>query len=259
MTYALPDNVEKLTLTGAAAINGYRQRPEQHADREQWREPARRRAGTDTMAGGAGDDTYIVERTTDMVQEAANAGIDTVLSSVTYVLPANVENVDPDRHRGDRRDGQCAGQRAPGQRAANLLDGRAGNDTYLFGRGAGQDTVQDIDATVGNVDTLVFAADLDPLDLIISRQSDSLRIAVHGASDRVDVSTWYNGAANQIEVFRAGDGRQLLSTQVEQLIQAMASYRAQSGLAWEQAVAQRPEEVEAILAAHWQPAGASGA
>jgi hypothetical protein len=105
------------------------------------------------------------------------------------------------------------------------------------------------------VDTLAFAADLAPLELIISHHNNSLRIAVPGAADRVDAQTWYNGAANQIEVFRAGDGRQLLSTQVDQLIQAMASYSVQSGLSWDHAVAQRPEEVDAILAAHWQPAG----
>ena len=93
------------------------------------------------------------------------------------------------------------------------------------------------------------------MDLIISRQSSNLRIAVHGTSDRVDVSAWYSGPAKQIEVLRAGDGRQLLSTQVDRLIQAMAGYSARSGLSWDQAVAQRPEEVEAILAAHWQPAG----
>ena len=36
----------------------------------------------------------------------------------------------------------------------------------------------------------------------------------------------------------------------------MASYSVQSGLTWDQAIAARPEDVEAILAAHWQPAGA---
>jgi hypothetical protein len=129
-----------------------------------------------------------------------------------------------------------------------------GNDTYLFARGAGQDVIRDLDFTTANRDTLAFAADLDPLDLIISRTSMSLRIAVQGSSDRVEVQSWYWGGVNQVEVIRAGDGRQLLNTQVEQLIQAMASYSAQTGLTWEQAIAQRPEDVETILAAHWQPA-----
>ncbi len=151
--------------------------------------------------------------------------------------------------------GNALGNVLEGNSAANLLEGRAGDDTYLFARGAGQDVIVDADPTAGNRDVLACAADVDPLDLIISRSSNSLRIAVHGASDRVDVQNWYLGAKNRVEVIRAGDGRQLLSTQVDQLIQAMASYSAQRGLAWEQAVTQRPAEVETILAAYWQPAG----
>ena len=45
------------------------------------------------MAGGAGNDTYIVDNTGDVVTEAANAGTDLVYSSVTYTLTANVENL----------------------------------------------------------------------------------------------------------------------------------------------------------------------
>jgi hypothetical protein len=45
----------------------------------------------------------------------------------------------------------------------------------------------------------------------------------------------------------------LLESQVDQLIQAMAAFSAESGLSWADAVQQRPEDVEAILAAAWQP------
>jgi hypothetical protein len=38
--------------------------------------------------------------------------------------------------------------------------------------------------------------------------------------------------------------------QVDQLIQAMTTYSA-SGLMWDQAVDQRPNDVQAILAANW--------
>ena len=151
--------------------------------------------------------------------------------------------------------GNTLGNVLQGNSAANLLEGRAGDDTYLFARGAGRDVIVDVDPTAGNRDVLACAGDVDPLDLIISRNSNSLRIAVHGASDRVDVQNWYLGAKNWVEVIRAGDGRQLLSTQVDHLIQAMASDSAQSGLAREQAVTQRPAKVETILAAYWQPAG----
>jgi hypothetical protein len=39
--------------------------------------------------------------------------------------------------------------------------------------------------------------------------------------------------------------------QVDQLIQAMATYSASSGLTWDQAVDQRPNDVQVILAANW--------
>jgi Ca2+-binding RTX toxin-like protein len=50
-------------------------------------------AGNDTLIGGAGNDTYIVDSTTDTITENANEGTDTVRSSVTYTLAANVENL----------------------------------------------------------------------------------------------------------------------------------------------------------------------
>jgi beta-glucanase (GH16 family) len=48
----------------------------------------------DMLKGRAGDDTYMVDRSTDKVYEDANSGIDTVLSTAaSYKLPANVENI----------------------------------------------------------------------------------------------------------------------------------------------------------------------
>jgi hypothetical protein len=35
------------------------------------------------------------------------------------------------------------------------------------------------------------------------------------------------------------------------LIQAMASFSQQSGLSWDQAIDQRPQQVQAVLAASW--------
>ncbi len=255
VSYTLPDNVEKLTLIGAGVINGVGNSLNNTLTGNSAANGLDGGSGADTMAGGAGDDTYVVERSTDTVQEASNAGIDSVLSAVTYTLRNNVENLTLTGTGAINGMGNTLGNVLQGNSAANLLEGRAGDDTYLFARGAGQDVIVDVDPTAGNRDVLAWAGDVDPLDLIISRSSNSLRIAVHGASDRVDVQNWYLGAKNRVEVIRAGDGRQLLSTQVDQLIQAMASYSAQSGLAWEQAVTQRPAEVETILAAYWQPAG----
>jgi hypothetical protein len=39
---------------------------------------------------------------------------------------------------------------------------------------------------------------------------------------------------------------------VDQLIQAMASFSQQTGLTWDQAIDQKPQDVQAILTANWQ-------
>lgn len=49
--------------------------------------------GADVMMGLAGDDTYHVDSFDDLVIEAAGQGIDTIVSTVSLIMPANVENL----------------------------------------------------------------------------------------------------------------------------------------------------------------------
>jgi Ca2+-binding RTX toxin-like protein len=129
------------------------------------------------------------------------------------------------------------------------VNGGSGNDTFLFGRGDGQDLVRD---NSGNADKILYDAGITPLDLVISRQVNDLRIAIHGSSDRITVQNWYTSSANRTETIQAGNGQALLSTQVDQLIQAMSGFTAQTGLTWDQAIDQQPAQVQTVLAASWQ-------
>jgi Ca2+-binding RTX toxin-like protein len=131
------------------------------------------------------------------------------------------------------------------------LTGGSGNDVYQFLRGDGQDTIIDSDPFPGNQDRAVFGATINPLDLVISRQANDLRLAIHGSTDQVTVKDWYLTNNNQIETIQAGNGQALLNTQVDQLIQAMAGFSQQSGLTWDQAIEQQPQQVQAVLAANW--------
>ncbi|WP_373987441.1 hypothetical protein [Duganella sp. BuS-21] len=85
--------------------------------------------GKDTLVGGVGDDTYVVGQTDVVVTEAANAGNDTVKTSVDFALPANVEN-------GVLT---APGHTLTGNAAANQLTGTGGNDALIGG--AGNDTL----------------------------------------------------------------------------------------------------------------------
>jgi Ca2+-binding RTX toxin-like protein len=227
-------------------------------------------SAANTLTGGAGNDTYVVS-TGDTVVEAASAGTDTMQSDVTQTLAANVENLTLTGTTTINGTGNTLDNILTGNIAVNTLTGAAGidtlsgglgndvlnggtgNDTYLFSRGDGQDTVQDADATAGNTDRLLYGATINPLDLVLSRQVNDLRIAIHGTADQVTIQNWYTSpTTNQVEDVQAGNGQHLVNTQVDQLIQAMASFTQQTGLTWDQAIDQQPQAVQTILAASWQ-------
>ncbi|MEO6092405.1 MAG: glycosyl hydrolase [Novosphingobium sp.] len=92
------------------------------------------RGGADVMVGGAGDDTYVVDDSRDVVDETDGAGgdmggLDTVLTSVSYVLPGFVENLTLTGPAAIDGTGNGLANVLNGNAAANVLDGRDGNDT----------------------------------------------------------------------------------------------------------------------------------
>ncbi|OQW34303.1 MAG: hypothetical protein A4E19_02250 [Nitrospira sp. SG-bin1] len=333
VTYALGAHVENLMLTGTAAISGTGNVLDNVLLGNSANNTLNGGAGhdrldggygSDVMIGGIGDDTYVVNRAGDIVTEQAGQGNDTVESSITYTLGANVEHLTltgsahingtgntannvlmgnsgdnilnagagddtlnagrghdilfggsgrdmlnggdgNDRLDGGTGDDQLVGgagndqllggggaDQFTGGRGHDILIGNSGNDTYHFSRGDGQDTILDVDSLLPNQDRVMFGTTINPLDLVISRQADDLRLAIHGSADQVMVKDWYLGRSHRVETMQAGNGEVLLSTQVDQLIQSMAAFTQQTGLTWDQAIDQRPQEVQAVLAASWQ-------
>ncbi len=92
--------------------------------------------GADRMLGQAGDDLYIVDNVGDTAIETANAGMDTVQSSVTYTLRPNVEVLVLTGTTAINGTGSVDNNLLIGNSAANVLSGMAGNDTLIGGGGA---------------------------------------------------------------------------------------------------------------------------
>lgn len=117
------------------------------------------------LEGGTGDDTYIVDQAGDTVIEAADGGVDTVLSYADdHTLAANVENLVLGGSNDANGTGNDLANRMVGNEGANVLNGAAGddllvggagNDTFVVAKGEGNDVIADF-ATGDKVDLQGF-------------------------------------------------------------------------------------------------------
>jgi hypothetical protein len=91
--------------------------------------------GRDSMRGDAGDDTYVIDATSEINKALADAGTDTVKSSVSYALGVQQERLTLTGVGNLTAIGNSAANILLGNSGANRLDGRAGADTLSAGAG----------------------------------------------------------------------------------------------------------------------------
>ena len=240
VSYVLPEHVEILTLTGAAAIDGAGNDLANTLD-------GTANAAANTLRGGRGDDRYRAGAN-DIVVEHAGEGTDTIelagTGTRTYTpddLPANVEGLAFGDDlgaadyigdlRGDRVTGNASSNRLEGGAGDDRLAGGAGNDTLVGGtgddlldggagldeihlaRGFGQDQVVDSDRLY----RVVFDASIAAGDV-------SLRdgwLSVAGGNDRVHLG---EGAE-----LRFADGTVVSRTEFNAMLRASGSGVPTSG------------------------------
>jgi len=149
-------------------------------------------AGADRMTGGFGNDRYVVDNVGDMVIEKAGEGFDTVDTSISYTLTANVESlrligitgaVDAHGNAGNnwlnaawvdvapaagtmiRLFGEGGNDNLLGSRYGDLLDGGAGSDMLTGGAGNDRFHFGDVLDAATNVDTILDFQKGDVIEL----------------------------------------------------------------------------------------------
>lgn len=277
VTLTLAANVEDLTLMGTTAINGTGNALDNilvgnSAINTLTGGAGNDRldggAGADKLAGGTGDDTYVVDNASDVVTENAAEGTDTLLSSITLTLAANVENLTLTGTAALSGTGNAANNVLTGNSASNTLTGAAGNDTlsggagadtmaggvgndtYLFGRGDGADIVQENDTVSGNTDVLQFLSGVAMDQIWLRQVSNNLEVSIIGTSDSVTLSNWYLGSQYHVEQFKTSDGKTLLDSQVQSLVSAMAAFSPPA--AGQTTLPTNYASLETQIAANWR-------
>ena len=169
-------------------------------------------AGSDKLVGGLGNDTYHVDSGNDVVIEAANGGIDTVISSVSRTLGNHQENLILSGTAAINGGGNSLANTLTGNSAANVLNGGLGADTMIGGMGndtyhvdSGNDMV--IEAANGGIDTVISSVSRTlgnhQENLILSGTS-----AINGGGNSLANTLTGNSAAN---VLNGGSGNDILS------------------------------------------------
>ena len=171
VSFTLGSNIERLTLTGAGNLNGTGNTLANAITGTAGNNVLDGGSGNDTMTGGAGDDTYVVGSTGDVVTEAASAGTDTVLSTISYTLGSTLEHLGLIGTGNVKATGNAQSNAITGNQGNNTLDGGAGSDTLDGGLGAdvlrgnsGGDTLTGGDgADAFLFDTALSAAGVDQI------------------------------------------------------------------------------------------------
>ena len=206
-TYALGDNVEKLTYTGSGAFTGTGNALNNVLAAGTGVGRLNGGGGNDTLLGGAGDDyldggsgidrmvggagndTYLVDDLRDQVVEAAGGGTDTVLTTLgAYLIPDQVENLTYTGKGSLQAIGNGSDNAITGGSGINRLLGGAGNDTLTGG------AANDVLDGGSGADRMVGGAGDDIY--FVDNAGDRVVEEVGGGTDTVYSSVDYTLSAN---------------------------------------------------------------
>ena len=201
-SYHLAAQVEDLVASGPAAVTLWGNDQDNTITSGSGDDRIDGMAGADIMAGGAGDDTYVVDSLADQVIEGSTTGRDTVRTDLaTYTLAQRVETLVGTSATGQALSGNVLSNTVIGGAGADtlsggggddLLRGGAGNDLYIISSAddrVSESTTGGTDSVTTSIQTYVLGSNLENLT------------GTRGSGQ----SLLGNGLANRIEAGAADD------------------------------------------------------
>ena len=181
-------------------------------------------SGNDIIYGGDGNDNLYGEEGSDTIH--GGAGDDWIVSDLDNAKDENWTHELYGDEGNDYLQGSIGKDILVGGTGDDTLQGRAGDDTYIYNLGDGFDTIIED----GGNDTIVFGEGITLEDLTFRKSGTDLIININGDSSqginifnhalmRNDSLTEYN-----VESIRFADGSTLDISNADQLIQAMNSF-----------------------------------
>ena len=211
ISYTLGTNLENLTLTGSAAIKGTGNALNNILTGNSGANTLNGGAGADTLKGGLGNDVYYVDNAGDKVSETSTLAteIDTVNSSISYTLGANLENLTLTGSAAIKGTGNALNNILTGNSDANTLNGGAGTDTLkgaagndVLTGGTGKDIFQ---LTTLSKDTITDFSVVD--DTIQLENSVFTQLTAIGVLNADNFKTGATAAdANDYVIYNSGTG-----------------------------------------------------